>query len=269
MATTQSMKTEIAQRRSAAASKPPQTIKDYVKMYESEVARALPKVMTPERFTRIVLTAVTQTPVLAQCTPQSFIGAMLQSAQLGLEPNTPLGQAYLIPFKNSKKGVVECQFQLGYKGMLDLAHRGKEVKDIHAHVVYENDVFEFEYGLEPKLIHKPAMADRGAMVWVYAVYHTVSGGYGFEVMSKDDVIHHAKKYSKSYGSGPWQTEFEEMAKKTALKKVLKYAPMKTDYITADEAVIERADDGGLQIINYDDDYVTVDENGEVTETGEN
>lgn len=208
----------------AATKKTPQTIKDYIKAYENEVARALPSVMTPERFTRIAMTAIIQTPKLQDCTPQSFVGAMLTSAQLGLEPNTPLGQAYLIPYGN------QCQFQIGYKGLIDLAYRSGDVQCIDAHCVYENDEFDFELGLEPKLKHKPAKTDRGELVWVYATYHLKNGGYAFEVMSKEDIENHAKKYSKSYNKGPWQTDFEEMAKKTVLKKVLRYAPLKTDYV---------------------------------------
>ena len=94
------------------------TIADMVKALEPEIKRALPAVLTPERFTRMALSAINNTPELAGCTPMSFIAAMMNAAQLGLEPNTPLGQAYLIPYKN--KGVLECQFQIGYKGMIDL-----------------------------------------------------------------------------------------------------------------------------------------------------
>ena len=131
------------------------TIKDYIKLYEEEIAKALPTVMTPERFTRIALSAVGNTPKLAVCTPQSFLGAMMNAAQLGLEPNTPLGQAYLIPYENRKKGITECQFQIGYKGLLDLAYRSGEVSMVDAQVVYENDKFDYELGLNPILKHKP------------------------------------------------------------------------------------------------------------------
>lgn len=89
----------------------PKTMQDYVKSMEKEIAKALPSVITPERFTRMTLTAISSDPKLAQTTPQSFLGAMMNAAQLGVEPNTPLGQAYLIPYRN--KGVLECQFQLG------------------------------------------------------------------------------------------------------------------------------------------------------------
>ena len=99
----------------------PKTIREYIKTMEPEIAKALPSVITPERFTRITLSALSTTPKLAECSPKSFLGAMMTAAQLGVEPNTPLGQAYLIPFRN--KGVLECQFQLGYKGLIDLAYR--------------------------------------------------------------------------------------------------------------------------------------------------
>lgn len=204
------------------------TMQQYIKQMQGEIAKALPSVMTPERFTRITLSALSSNQKLQECTPQSFLGAMMTAAQLGVEPNTPLGQAYLIPFRNH--GNMECQFQLGYKGMIDLAYRSGEVQIIQAQVVYENDEFKYSYGLEPELKHTPAMNDRGEPVYVYAMFKTKDGGFGYEVMSIDDVRRHAQKYSKSYGNGPWQTNFEEMAKKTVLKKVLKYAPMKSDFV---------------------------------------
>lgn len=195
-----------------------------------QIEAALPSVLTGERFSRMILSAMSTTPQLAACTPKSFLGAMMQAAQLGVEPNTPLGQAYLIPFRN--KGVLECQFQLGYKGLIDLAYRSGAVKDIQAHEVYENDTFEYELGLTPILKHKPAMKNRGEVIAYYAIYHTKDGGYGFEVMSKEDIQKHAEGYSQSYKStySPWTNNFDEMAKKTVIKKCLKYAPLKTEFI---------------------------------------
>lgn len=216
-----------------AQKKPEQkTIQQYIKQMDGEIKKALPSVITPERFTRIVLSAISVNPKLGSCTPASFLGAMMTSAQLGLEVNTPLGQAYVLPYNN--KGTQEAQFQLGYKGLIDLAYRSGEVESIQAHVVYENDDFTCEYGLEPKLVHKPADSNRGEPVKVYAVFKTKSGGFGFEVMSMEDVRIHAAKYSKAYNSAfsPWKTNFEEMAKKTVLKRVLKYAPLKSDFVRA-------------------------------------
>ena len=217
------------------------TIKSYVKSMESGIKAALPSVMTPERFTRMVLTALSSTPELNDCTPQSFLGSMMSAAQLGLEPNTPLGQAYLIPYWNTKKGTREAQFQIGYKGLIDLAYRSGEVELVQAQCVYANDSFECRFGLEPKLEHIPADGERGELVKVYALFKTKSGGFGFEVMSVEDIKEHAKKYSQSFSKSysPWKTNFEEMAKKTVLKKCLKYAPLKSDFargITADETI---------------------------------
>lgn len=249
------------------------TMQDYMRSMEGEIKKALPSVITPERFTRIVLSAISVNPQLGSCTPQSFLGAMMTSAQLGLEVNTPLGQAYILPYRN--KGQLEAQFQLGYKGLIDLAYRSGEVEVIQAHVVYENDYFECEYGLDPKLTHKPADKDRGEPIKVYAVFKTKSGGFGFEVMSMDDVRRHAEKYSKAYGSGfsPWKTNFEEMAKKTVLKRVLKYAPLKSDFVRAavqDEVVKKDIAEDMYSVPDenvIDAEYaeIPVDENGEIIE----
>lgn len=221
---------KATQAQNAPASSGRELIVAQIKQMEGAVKRALPSVMTPERFTRIAVSALSTTPKLAECHPMTFIGAMMTAAQLGLEPNTPLGQAYLIPYWNSKDRRLECQFQLGYKGMIDLAFRSGQISSIQAHVVYENDTFEYSYGLDPALRHTPALSDRGAPVSVYAVFKTKDGGFGFEVMSWADAMSHGQRYSKSYGSGPWQTNPEEMAKKTVLKKVLKYAPLASEFV---------------------------------------
>lgn len=248
------------------------TMQQYIKSMEGEIKKALPSVITPERFTRMTLSAISVNPKLASCTPKSFLGAMMSAAQLGLEPNTPLGQAYLIPYKN--KGVDEVQFQIGYKGLIDLAYRSGEVELVQAHIVYANDTFECEYGLEPKLVHKPADSDRGEPIKVYAMFKTKSGGYGFDVMSMDDVRRHAEKYSQAYKSGfsPWKTNFEEMAKKTVLKKVLKYAPLKSDFVRAvvqDESIKTEISDDMYEVNNetyYEAEYTEVNEDtGEVNE----
>lgn len=127
------------------------------------------------------------------------------------------------------------------KGLIDLAYRSGEIQIIQAHTVYENDEFEYEFGLEPKLVHKPAVKDRGEPIAFYAMFKTKDGGYGFDVMSVDDVRAHAAKYSKSYGSSfsPWRSAFCEMAKKTVLKRCLRYAPLRSDFvrgITQDETI---------------------------------
>lgn len=227
------MTTNIIQKaaaKNAVAKRENNGLASMLKQMAPAIKAALPAVITPERFTRIVTSALSTNPVLSQTTPRSFLGAMMTAAQLGVEPNTPLGQAYLIPYKNH--GQLECQFQLGYKGLIDLAYRSGEIASIQAHEVRERDLFEYEFGLDPKLKHVPAMKDRGAVTHYYSVFITKAGGKGFAVMSKDEVMEFATKYSKAYarGASPWQSHFDEMAKKTVLKQCLKYAPLKSEFV---------------------------------------
>lgn len=239
------LKTELATKAEAAKGevklKSSMSITDMIKAMTPEIKKALPSVLTVERFTRMAVSAMNNTPELAQCTPISVLAALMNAAQLGLEPNTPLGQAYLIPYKN--KGTYECQFQIGYKGYIDLAYRNEQMQTIQAQVVYENDQFDYELGLEPKLLHRPAYTDRGEMVFFYGLFRTVNGGYGFSVMAKPEMDAFAKKYSKAFASSysPWKTSYEDMAKKTVIKQALKYAPIKTDLqkiVTLDESIKE-------------------------------
>ena len=263
------MSTKIQNQMATTGNSEKKTMQTYIQAMQGEIKKALPSVITPERFTRMVLSAISVNPKLASCTKASFLGAMMNAAQLGLEPNTPLGQAYILPYMN--KGALEAQFQIGYKGLIDLAYRSGDVEVVQAHIVYENDKFECEYGLEPKLTHVPADKERGEPVKVYAMFKTKSGGYGFEVMSMDDVRNHASKYSRAYGTSfsPWKTNFEEMAKKTVLKKVLKYAPLKSDFVKAvvqDETVKSDLSDDMTAVPNeviYVDEYEVSSETGEV------
>ena len=258
--------------KAARPADPASTMKAYITRMKGEIAKALPSVMTPERFTRIVTSAISTTPQLAQTTPQSFLGAMMTAAQLGLEPNTPLGQAYLLPYKNH--GRLECQFQLGYKGLIDLAYRSGQVTIIQAHEVRENDEYSYSFGLEPTLHHVPARGDRGNVICYYAMFRTKDGGFGFEVMSRQDVEAHAKRYSKSYDGSfsPWSTNFDEMAKKTVLKKCLKYAPLKSDFVRAvasDETIKTEIAEDMTEVSPVEIAYTVDEETGEVVEPDTN
>ncbi len=163
----------------------------------------------------------------------------IYAAQLGLEPNTPLGQAYLIPYKN--KGNLECQFQIGYKGLIDLSYRNPQMQIIQAQAVYENDEIEYELGLNPVLVHRPALQNRGEVKLFYGLFKLTNAGFGFEVMSKADMDAYAKEYSKAFDSSfsPWKSNYIGMAKKTVIKQALKYAPLKTDFrkaLSTDETI---------------------------------
>ena len=197
---------------------------------KKQFAAALPKHIESERFVRIALTQLRQNPALMQCSPESLLGALMQSAQLGLEPGI-MGQSYLIPFKNNKLGTTECQFQIGYKGLIELARRSGQIETIVANEVCENDTFEYEYGFEEKLVHKPMIKGERGQSYAYYAYATLKdGGRSFVVMSKADIDRIRTTYSKAKYGSPWETEYNAMAKKTVIKQLMKYLPVSIELI---------------------------------------
>ncbi len=232
-------------------------VRSLLERAKTQIGAALPPSLglTPERIVRIALTSVRQNPDLLRCDRASFVGAVIQAAQLGLEPGGALGHAYLIPFKG------KVQFIPGYRGLIDLARRSGNIISIAAHVVYENDDFDFEYGLNEKLVHRPRLnGDRGKPIAVYAVAHltTPNGqeGYGLEVMSVADV-NKIKAGAPSGGkSGPWTTHWDEMARKTVIRRLVKYLPVSVDLQRA-VALDEMADAGVDQGLDLDDGVIDV------------
>lgn len=205
---------------------------DLLKSMEHEIRKALPKHMTVERMMRIAQTAYSRNQKLAECDPRTIIAGVVTASQMGLEIDTPLGHSYLIPFKNNKTGKMEAQFQTGYRGELSLAYRTEQYKVIGAYLVYENDEFYYEYGLAQVLKHIPAEDPKGDPIYYYAIYKTIKGGENFEVMSRSQVTKHANQYSMAFQKGwssPWKSDFDAMAKKTVLKRLLSYAPKSIEY----------------------------------------
>jgi recombination protein RecT len=118
--------------------------------------------ITPEDFIETCIRAVKENPKLLQCDPKSLFGAVLLSAEVGLKPNTSLQHSFIIPYKGQAK------FQIGYKGLIEIMYRNPRVKQITARAVFENDEFDYGYGLKPYLNHKPARKDKGKLECVYA-----------------------------------------------------------------------------------------------------
>ena len=215
----------------------PQTVTQFIEQMKGEIARALPRHLNADRLARIMLTEVRRTPLLAQCTPQSFGGAIMTCAQLGLEPGVT-GEAYLLPFRNNRKNCYEVQLIIGYQGMLSLFWRSPLAKSFDAQTVYENDDFEYEYGLQPKLRHKPSLGDRGAAIAYYSVATMTQGGAAFVVMSRAD-IEKIRQRSRAKDDGPWKTDYDAMAKKTCVRQLFKLLPKSAELaqaIAADEGV---------------------------------
>jgi recombination protein RecT len=220
-----------AQQTQIQTQKPEANIALLLKKMEGEIQRALPKHMTAEKLARIALTTIRLNPTLLKCNQASLLGAIMQAAQLGLEPGL-LGQCYLIPYNNRKLNTMEAQFQIGYKGYIELVRRTGQVSVIEAHEVCENDFFEFEYGLNSKLVHKPCIkGERGIAYCYYAFAKMKDDSYAFMVMSKEDINKIRDKYSKTKDNGPWVSEYDAMAKKTVLKQLIKYLPLSTEVMT--------------------------------------
>lgn len=251
MSTTEQLKRTVAPAKARAAATAATTAKtgtmlDIVrsKSFQAQMALALPKSMTAERLTRIVMTECRKVPALMQCNQESFFGAVLQCAQLGLEPGSALGHCYLLPFGNGKSrdGRPNCQLIIGYRGMIDLARRSGQIVSINAHCVHEADEFEYELGLHPDIHHRPSpLAERGPVTYVYAVAVLKGGGVQFEVMSRAE-IEAVRAQSKAGKSGPWVTHWDEMARKTVVRKLFKYLPVSIEAVRAVE-IDEKSDRG--------------------------
>lgn len=216
---------------------PSQLVGDYLKNMMPAIKQVLPKHVTADRMSRIALNVIRTNPKLLQCNINSLMGGVMEAAKLGLEPGL-MGQCYLIPFdkkqKQGNKWVVvdtEAQFIIGYKGLLDLVRRSGQVSTIEARTVHENDLFDFDYGLDSKLTHKPTLTNRGAAIAYYAVAKLKDGGYSFLVMSKEEMEQYKAKYSKAGDYGPWKDEFDAMARKTVLRQLIKYLPISVEHLS--------------------------------------
>ena len=253
------------------------TIFDVIQAGAKQFATALPKHINSDRFVRIAITTIRQNPKLAKCSQESLLGALMVSAQLGLEPGT-LGQCYLIPFENKKAGTVECQFQIGYKGLIELLRRSGQLSDIYSYTVYENDDFNIEYGLSRTLTHKPNFDERGEIKGFYAVAILKDGAKAFEYMTKDEVVKHEEKYRKgSYKNDVWNKNFEEMAQKTVVKKLLKWLPVSVEFLemaAKDEKSFKVIDDKStevqeIEILENNGDIINAETGEFITEAGDN
>lgn len=212
-------------------------IRDLLEKSKAQIAMALPKHCTPERMLRVTMTAVQRNPALLDCDPRSLIGCVVEASQLGLEPDGVLGHAYLVPFRNKKTGRTECQLIPGYKGLVELSRRSGQISTVYAKVVHAKDKYRIAYGLEPKLEHVPADTDDpGEVTAAYAVCRLRDGGVQYEWMWRRE-IEAIRKRSRAGTSGPWVTDYEEMCKKTVLRRLCKMLPVSVEVqrlVAADE-----------------------------------
>ena len=248
------MANDLAEKPKSRDLKPLDDVRGLLDQMKPQLQLALPKHLTVDRLLRIAITACQNTPKLLDCERRSLLSAVMTCAQLGLEPDGVLGQAYLVPFKG------RVQFIAGYKGLLTLARNTGQVTAINAQLVRENDRFDYEYGLNERLEHRPAEGDRGEITHFYAYAKFTDGGHYFEVMTKAEVD---KVRDKSEGyqafkagrikSTPWDSHYEQMGRKTAIRRIANYLPMDVQRAILLERAYEQghpshiADDGGVII----------------------
>ena len=213
-----------------------QTLLSDERLHE-QVSRALPKHLSADRFLRVAANALTRTPELLNCDEASFYKCLLELSQWGLEPDGR--RAHLIPFRNNRRGVTECQLILDYKGLVELALRSGLISKIHADVVCENDEFEYDRGevVRHRIdFRKP----RGEMYAAYCIIRFRDGAEKSEVMTKEE-IDAVRARSMAGRNGPWVTDYNEMAKKTVFRRASKWLPLSAEIRDAIEADDEQFD----------------------------
>jgi len=174
---------------------------------------AVPKGFDGDRFARVCKTVVRENTALQQCDIQSLLGALMISAQLGLEPNTTLAEAHIIPYGN------KAQFQIGYRGLIKLAWNSGLIASIDYDKICENDTYEYSKGDSGTLKHIPLLTgDRGKTIAYYAFALMKTGAKAVHLMTLKEVQDHGKRFSKAYNArtSPWKTDFDAMAYKTVL-----------------------------------------------------
>ena len=192
----------------------------------------MPKHMTAEKMIRITTLAIIRTPALLECTPRSVVTSVMLAARLGLAPDGVLGSAYLVPFFNKKIGRKECQLIPGYRGLIDLARRSGEVRKVETRLAYPVDTLEIDYGAERPVVHRPDLRaeDRGDWYVVWAMATFTDGTTQVEVMTKDQVMAIRSRAKAKYG--PWVDDFDEMARKTVVRRLCKYLPLSPELAAA-------------------------------------
>jgi recombination protein RecT len=227
--------------------------------FMESIAQTLPRgIISPERVARLGVAACTRDPKLAECEPLTIMGSLLQCATLGLEPNTPLGHAWILPYYNGRTKRMEAQLIVGYQGMMELSRRSGQQASLRAHVVREGDDFDYSLGLDLTLHHRPA-ADRvaAAMTHVYAVAKLKEPGADplIEVMSRAELEAHRDRFAPRNRDkrlvGPWASDFEAMCLKTVVRRLFKWLPKSTE--AAQALALEQAGERGSQAQAWDSD----------------
>lgn len=192
-----------------------------------ELKAVVPKHVTPERIARVAVSSISKVPKLAECSPESITKAIWDAATLGLEVNDGTGRAWLVPSYSRQNGY-QANLMIGYPGLVELSYRSGHVKTLYAYAVFKGDDFKYTFGLEPQITHVPCGESNPLkLTHVYAVVRLKDGGFLFEVMTRKQ-IENIRKRSRNGRTGPWHTDYVEMARKTAIRRVCKQVPLSVE-----------------------------------------
>jgi recombination protein RecT len=205
--------------------------------HKQQIANLLPRYITPERFFSLAEVAMRQ-KAIRECTPESVLRCFIQAAEIGLEPNTPFGHCYLIPFRNAKLGRTFATLVIGWRGMVDKAIRCGAATNIVANVVRMGDTFKYRPVDPLPILHEPQLdaddSDDDSIIGAYAIAFLPGGERQAEWMSRKQ-IDRIRARSKAKDDGPWVTDFAEMARKCPTRRLFKY--LRTS--AGNEAEVER------------------------------
>lgn len=244
-------------------------ILNFLGQYKPQVSQILPRGGDAERILQVCTNLISRNEHLLKCDAKSLIGAVMQSAELGLNPVQSLGQCYFVPYRG------QVQMQIGYKGYIELARRSGQIMSLYAYCVFEGDSFNYTLGLHPDIQHTPSENNSKAadtLTHVYAVAHYKDGGYNFIVLTKDEVekLRMRSPMQKGAPSGAWGTDYEKMAMAKSVKQLARYMPLTETMqtaILADESIphLGQFEQGGgtkLEEITYEVDKTQQEEDGQ-------
>jgi recombination protein RecT len=243
----------------AVEHKPGETVLSMLERLRPQLQAALPRSMSADRFSRIVLTEVRKTPRLLECQPNSFLGAVFTAAQIGLEIGSHLGEAFIIPFRNKKKKVTEATLVVGYKGLVKLMWESEQIASLSEVIVRAKDEIEYRQGDGEAILHKPYVPDpdllsklaervtltptqrealnAGPPIAYYSIIEMKNGGRRRAFMWLNEVMEHRDRYARNISDdSPWHTSFDAMALKTVIRKVARLAPRSIERPSLQQAI---------------------------------
>lgn len=227
---------------------------DIFKANRDRMMKGVPKGLDPNRLLNIAFNTVAYDAKLLQCSPQSIVGGVFEALKLGITIGGPMQEGWLIPFQNSKSKQLDATLIVGYQGYRNIIDRARSVLDLHPRAVHVQDEFDYWFGSDPKIIHRPkgpTPLSKEELKAVYVVANLRGGGKQMEVLEREEIEAHRER-SRAKNSGPWVTDYVPMALKTAVRKIAKYLPKSNELLLRALDLDDKADRGVEQDFEIED-----------------